>query len=533
MKKTLALLLVLLTVLSLFAGCKTDAPAVSNDKPATDNKPAENTTSSSDLEYCELTFFLMGEYPGDKDVVLEAVNEKLMEKFNCTLDVYQPTWTDWQVKFQNELTAETIDLAYTASWGNYVIYANSGAFLELDDILPSAAPDLYNAVLPQLDMMRVNGTIYAVPNLWPEYECKGVLYRKDYCDDFDLPLPNSLENIEEYLLGILENDPGQDLLRYRPAEPGTTVGNYIGYFDVFNIKYDWISLGYGLWFHHSDPKDAVDYWYSQDFIDDCKLMKKWCDLGFWSRSTLNEEALDKPVENKLTVINWSGQNPNKYCEGVTLAKTVDPSMVLDYFAYGEVNGYDAVYPAHARQNATAIAASCKNPERALMVVEYILLDEEMHNLMHYGIEGVHYELRDGIYYNLSSESPPPFKYEGFNTWNLRNGDFKLKDESGPILQSVFDRLDPIAAKNKYPRVNIESGFQEQYDTEDYDYAAERNAVMNVMYEKLTPIQAGLVPDVEAAIADFLKAVEAAGLDVCRENYLAQWEAYIKEFGYDK
>lgn len=532
MKKSLALLLVLLTVLSLFAGCKPTAPPATSDKPASSDKPAASTQASDDdLEYCELTFFLMGDPPGDKDVVLEAVNEKLMEKLNCKLDVYNPTWTDWQVKFQNELTAETIDLAYTASWGNYVTYANAGAFLELDDILPTAAPDLYKAVEPQLPMMRVNGTIFAVPNLWPEYECKGVLFRKDYCDDFDLPYPDTLQNIEDYLLGIQKNDPGQDLLRYRPAEPGTTVGNYIGYFDVFNLKYDWISLGYGYWFHHSDPIEAVDYWYSQDFIDDCKLMKKWCDLGFWSRSTLNEEALDKPVENKLTVINWSGQNPNKFCEALSLATKVDPSMVLDYYAYGEKNGFDAVYPAHARQNATAIAATCKFPERALQVVEYILLDEEMHNLFHYGIEGVHYEVRDGIYYQLSEESPPPYKYEGFNSWNLRNGAFKLKDENGANLEAIFARLDPIAAKNKFPRVNIESGFQENY--KDNGYEAERNAVMNVMFEKLTPIQAGLVPDVEAAIADFLKAVEAAGLDVCRKSYLEQWDAYIKEFGYDK
>ena len=529
MKKTLALFLVLLIVLSFFAGCKPTEPTKTDPKPGTTTDPGKGASTSDEKEYCKLMFFFMGESPGDKDVVLAEVNKKLKEKLNCELDVYQPTWTDWQVKFQNELTAESLDLAYTASWGNYVIYSDKGAFLPLDDILPKAAPDLYNAVLPQLDMMRVGGTIYAVPNLWPEYECKGVLYRKDYCDKYNLPIPDSLENMEKYLLGIQKNEPNQDLIRYRPAEPNTTVGNYYGMFDVFNIKYDWISLGYGYWFHYSDPKEPVDYWYSDAFREDAKLMKKWCDLGFWSRSTLNDEALDKPVENKLTVINVAGQNPNKYCEAISLAAKVDPDMEMGYFAYGEVNGYGSIYPAHARQNATAITATCKNPERALQVVEYILLDQEMHDLFHYGIYGVHYEVVDGIYHQLSDASPPPFKYEGFNSWNLRNGEFKLKDATGPILQGVFDRLDPIAAKNKFPRVNIESGFQEKYD----DYAAERTAVMNVMFEKLTPIQAGLVANVDAAIDDFLKAVEAAGLDVCRKNYIEQWYAYTKEFGYDK
>jgi putative aldouronate transport system substrate-binding protein len=202
-------------------------------------------------------------------------------------------------------------------------------------------------------------------------------------------------------------------------------------------------------------------------------------------------------------------------------------MEMGYFAYGEVNG-GSVYPAHARQNATAVARTCKNPDRALQVIEYIMLDNEMHNLFHYGIEGVHYELRDGIYYNLSDASPPPFKYEGFNSWNLRNGEYKLPDQSGPLLNSIFERLDAIAAKCKYPRVNIESGFQEDYT----DYAAERTAVINVMAQYLAPIQAGLVGDVEASIADFLQKAETAGLQVCRDNYIKQWNEYCTEFGYE-
>ena len=479
------------------------------------------------LDYVELNFLLLGDPPTDAKVVENAINEKLMEKLNCKITIQNPTWTDWNQKYRNELIAGTVDMLYTASWADYVIYSNEGAFLELDDLLPAAAPNLFNAVADQLDMMRVKGEIFAVPNLWPEYECKGMLYREDLRKKLNLPVPNTLENLETYLLGIQKADPNQVLISYGYVEP-TSISNYFAMFDVFNMKYDWINQGYGYWFSYRNPSVTVDYWYSQDFIDDCKLMKKWADYGFWSRSALSDVIPEFPIELGIKVAHVAGQNPNKFSEAIPRIEKDNPDWEVDYFAYGEVNG-GSVYPAHARQNATAIARSCKNPERALQIIEYIMLDREMHNLFHYGIEGTHYELRNGIYYNLSpAGATEAFKYEGYNSWNLRNGEYKLPRPSDGVFNEVSARLDAIAATTKYPRVNIESGFQEDYS----GYAAERTAVINVMAQFLAPIQAGLVTDVEASIADFLRRVEAAGLKTCRENYEQQYKAYLQEFGYE-
>ena len=548
-KKLLAMLLALMMALALFAGCggggggsgattaATTAPAATEAAATTAAAAAATaaaagsadagTGAASDLEYAELSFLLLGDPPTDAKMVEDAINEKLMEKLNCKISISNPTWTDWNQKYRNELIAGTVDMLYTASWADYVIYANEGAFLELDDLLPTAVPELKAKVDNQLDMMRVKGSIYAVPNLWPEYESKGMMYREDLRKNLNLPVPDTLENLEAYLLGVQANDPDQTLISYGYVEP-TTVANYYSMFDCFNMKYDWISLGYGYWYSYANPTVTVDYWYSQDFIDDCKLMKKWCDLGFWSRSCLSEVVPEFPVELGIMVAHVSGQNPNKYSEAIPRIEKDHPDWELEYYAYGEVNG-GSVYPAHARQNATAIARTCKYPERALQVIEYIMLDNEMHNLFHYGIEGVHYELKDGIYYNLSpSGATEAFKYEGYNSWNLRNGEFKLARPSDPVLLDIFDRLDAIAAKCKYPRVNIESGFQEDYS----DYAAERTAVINVMAEYLAPIQAGLVSDVDASIADFLSRAESAGLKVCRDNYDKQFKDYLDEFGYN-
>jgi putative aldouronate transport system substrate-binding protein len=92
---------------------------------------------------------------------------------------------------------------------------------------------------------------------------------------------------------------------------------------------------------------------------------------------------------------------------------------------------------------------------------------------------------------------------------------------------LFRSLDVIAAKTKFPRVNMRDGFAENYEP----YEAERTAVSNVMRQYLAPIQAGFVPDVEAAIAEFLQLAENAGLSKIREDWKVQWAAYCDVNGY--
>jgi hypothetical protein len=54
-----------------------------------------------------------------------------------------------------------------------------------------------------------------------------------------------------------------------------------------------------------------------------------------------------------------------------------------------------------------------------------------------------------------------------------------------------------------------------------------------MRQYLAPLQAGLVDDVDAAVAEFREKVTAAGLDVCREGFKAQWADYCADYGFDQ
>ncbi|MBE5858211.1 MAG: DUF3502 domain-containing protein [Lachnospiraceae bacterium] len=497
------------------------------EAPATEEAPAAAIDLS---EQVDLVFYVMGDAPQDEELVEEALNEKLLEKCNATVDMQFSTWTDFQQKYANEITSQGADLIYIANWLNYGQLASSGAFEELDDMLDTVAPELKALVGDSaLGMCKVDGKIYAIPNTWPEYVSNGVKYREDLRAKYNLPVPDSLENLEAYLMGIKENEPNQPLLAVTTEESQ----GFKTAFDAawaLNFKYPWVNingLDYGLTANYDTPTDVYDYWFSDDFVEDMKLMKKWADEGFWSKSALSDTNNSDAYKNGLCVAEIAGQNPNKQVTAIADFTNAGEGWESAYVAYGETNG--VIYPGHATQNGTAVVRGCKNPERALYVIQTLLCDDEVNAILQYGIKGTHYDVVDGIYKNLQEEAgeTPTFPYEGFNTWNMRNGDTKLPQATDVALQEMFDKYAKLGEKTKFPNVNIYDGFSENYES----YSAERSAVGNVMRQYLAPLQAGLVDDVDAAVEDFRTRVKDAGLDKCREEYTKQWVAYCEEYDY--
>lgn len=498
---------------------------------ADDESGADTSTAIDTSERVDLVFYVMGNAPKDEAMVEDAINEILLDKVNATVDFQFSTWTDYNQKYSMTLTSQAADLIYIANWLKYGQLAKSGAFLELDEMLDTVAPALKELVGEEkLNMCSVDGAVYAIPSAWSEYTCPGLNYREDLRVLYDLPVPDSLENMEAYFDGILANDPNQGILA---LTADSVTGNLqIGFpaAAVLNIKYPWVTnngLPYGLAANYDTPNDVYDYWFSDDFVEDAKMFKRWADKGYWSRSALSDSNNDESYKNGLCVAQVSGMNPSKQAGNVTSFESAGDGWLSDYIAYGEVTG--VIYPGHATQNGTSIVRGCKNPERALMVLELLMCDQELNNLVQAGIEGVHYEItEDGFYENLTpAGEDQPFPYEGFSTWNLRNGDYRLQTQNDVLLQDMFDKYETLGAQTKFPNTDIYSGFTEDYSA----YQTERAAVSNVISQYLAPIQAGLVSDPEAAVEEFRAKVTEAGIQACQDGFEEQWHAYCEEYGY--
>lgn len=529
MKRCFSLILVLCLVMAAFTACgRSDG----NDADATAAGNAGNSGNTGNAapavdtsKKVELVFYLMGDPPKDMQAVQDKINEILLNKVNATVAFKFTTWTDWQTKYNMILSSgEDCDLIYTANWIDYAALSNNNAFAPLDDLLPVYAPELYKFISEDMwNQMKVNDKIYAVPTSKKEYTNGGVMYREDLREKYDLPVPDSLENMEAYLAGIKAKDPSQSIMK-----PSVNTSSFSYSFSAtmaLQLKYGWVQPGaqYGLAANYNTPSELYNYWGSDDFRTDMKMMKRWADQGFWSKSVLSDANDSEAFKNGQDICIVDGQNPAKYV-GALNDPEIDKSWKLGYIPYAQVNG--VAYANHATGNATAIPTNSKYPERAAMVLNLLYMDKELNQLIQYGIEGTHYTVDENGFY-VNGEKHDDYGSESANTWNLRNPDFALATQSDATLNELFDKLGGIAAKTNYPDIDIASGFVESYD----DYAAERAALATVMTQYLAPIQAGLVDDVDTAVDEFLKKAEEAGLSKIQEAYTAQWKAYCEEYGY--
>ncbi len=515
MTRLFCLLLTFLLVFTVIACEKQDANKILQEKSVTQ----QETTIV--LQRVDLTYYTIGNPPDGADTVLAAINEKLLEKVGATLEMRYSGLTDVKERYHLELTVGEADMMVTTDWTDYGRYTRSGDYLNLEYLLPAAAPKLFLMIsIFAWEMCYIEGSLYAIPNAWPVYESGGVQYREDLRAEYALPVPNTLEKFETYIMGIKENMPEQGLMTVGPS------AGHIYAFDaaeLLGFKYRYDFTNYGLALDYDRIAKPVDYWFSDDFVDDMKLMKKWADNGFWAPDALHVVS-DKDAFNQgISIADVSGTSPLGYIADKKAMEEFHPYWEVGYAAYGETTG--VMFPTHATQNATVLTRHCRDPKRALQVIEAIMTQQDIYNTVFYGVEGTDYQVdNEGFLVMLDTLIKP----NGFNTSNFGNGKFIINPKGETELTDMFKSYHVIGKRMIYPNVNVKQGFFEDHSA----YENGRNAVFAVMRQYLAPLQAGLIDDVDQAVAQFRQKAIDAGVDVCKENFIAQWTAYCIEYAYE-
>jgi len=326
-------------------------------------------------------------------------------------------------------------------------------------------------------------------------------------------VPDSLGNIEAYFDGIKKNEPNMFPLLL--SETGT---------EPLMLKYkglEWApdALTYGQMIYQSNLRKADDYFGSKNFVDDATMFKRWADKGFWPKSVLSQPAPDDGLEVGRYAARANGQNPGKYAGVVAATKVTHPDWQWGFVTYGLLNG--VIEPAHATQNLIVIPKDAKNPDRALMFYQKLVLDKTYNQLTQYGIMGKHYTVtKDGHYEGIPNTG---FDKEAMNGWAWRNPSFMLNEPSFDEVQALFATYDKVA------KVNIQAGFSD----DPTNYQSELAAYNQVFTQYGLPIMYGLAGDPQTAINTFRAKVKEAGLDIIRSEWNKQWQAYLDNQGIKK
>jgi len=465
------------------------------------SKAKSSTVKVSDTsKSVELSMYLIGSPAKDYDAVLAAFNKKAKTNLNATLKVTWIGWGDFGTKYPLVLASgEPIDLIYTSNWLNFAQQAQKGAFMPLEDIAPKYAPKSFAAESKDaLKQATVNGHIYALPPSFTQYATWGAVVRGDLMKKYGISQIKTFDDYGKYLDAVVKNDKTFDPSgMYATNTPIDTL-----YFDQQNLF--GLSPTTGYYIDYKDPNaKVVNVADMADMPEFLNKMKGWSDKGYWPKSVLSNKDSNMLQEGKAASVmrgldDWVSSTIKNPEQDLQFANMITNSYPLSYV-----------------QDAMAIPASAKNPERALMLLEKIRNDESYYDLLTYGIKGKDFEITSDN--KIKPLDLDVFAPEGYCSWGFKDAKFYKPLVGSPAdLQQVRDQIKSTATTNIYESFTI------NMDPIKNEYAA----IQNVIQQYYVPLELGYVDPVKG-LATLKQNLKAAGADKVQAELQKQIDEFRK------
>ena len=520
MKKTaklLALVLALVLVLSAFSACGQTGSSGSTAAPSS---AGSGTASGPDIsKEVTLTMYLIGDRPVDNDLVFEKINERLKEEINATIDVKFMSWSEYEQKYPLIFASgEDWDIIFTADWCFYNAQATKQGFWEItQEALETYAPMTAETMYPEAwEQAKVDGKVYMLPMNYQELTAYVWMARGDLMEKYSIESLDTFEDVEAYLQAIVDNEPSMI-----PLDVGSDYDRQF----VFDLMWNVESNARGddryavlppsnmiTCVCESDPEAKVMSTLDTDiFLDVLNHVKDWKDRGFWSKNavvnTQNNTESFQAGKSALAVMN------------INTAKSLYATLQAEHPEW-DVQVFDAMNGAPATiqsylANGMSIFSKSKNPERALMALDYLRNDQICNDLFCYGIEGVHWEAV-GDHGLKSLPDSTNYAYDSNCNWGVRN------DATWRTVEGGIPNQDELVENWK---TNARSGHYLTFVFDDSEVKNEVAAVSEIYNSDYKLLQLGFTDDPEGDMQKLRAKLQAAGVERLQEAFQAQVLAF--------
>lgn len=563
MKKMLALILALVMLACVFAGCSKQADpsteAEPSDSATTDTEDTENTQSAEkitsgdeELEPVTLKWYYVGdEMEGSADVI-EAFNKKLADVLpNTTLEIvyvgsYDPYFEQWPLLLAG---GEEMDIAWEG-WGtNLAQDAEDGNVLPLSELMNKYAPNLVkeSEIWPaDYDSCSKDGELYAIPSIQPTVRESTTLSIDpsvvEYFDvDAILEETHSHDKLTEKFLDLLEEG-----LQKSVDAGAITLGDNSWCIDgsLFElatrgyVSMDSSGMPTSLGNFYIDPEannDEVLFRYELPEVQmTAERMQKWAELGYFTQAQIagqrQEGALEILRGNGNATASWLGADGRGVSAGMGNDGNEKVFLLLDLPEQNYVGVSSFNYA-----TAQVIPYTSKNPERAMMLLN-LLHDEpgtvgnDLMNLLCYGFEANSEEAaeygwanytaveEDGqMYADPSIRNGADSKHTMTN-WVMGNT-YKIMHDGGSLTTAERKTYAMDFWANKYP--SFKTCLVSYMKPSSIDFASELESI-NLIYNEYEGQIIGGGVDL---IKECMEKMNNSSLATIKENLKAQIDTY--------
>ena len=553
-KKALCLLLAMIMVLSILAGC-TSKPAETPDTPATSEPAADNTANTPEeqpaeqpeepaeqpeepaLEQKTIQLMITGSgKQANSDKVWAAFNEQLQQYVpNTTVEFIDVSFDEYSEKFSQILASgEGVDLAWTGWLINKPQNIADGNLMPLDDLLAEYGQGIVDVLGENVVEIHRNadGNIYYLPS-WQGLcgERRGWLVVTEiaelagdtWIEDTEAALNkwrNNYSGIEDFQAVL--DQATKYLAAAKEAGKlgaGINTGRAFGW-SMYNGMYSFLGVGgaeIGITYCDGTftVKDGVA---GEHYKLYAKTMADWYKEGYIRSDIMSVDTstLTTPKNGEITDTTYVFSCDPYLTEADQEAAIADAGMDMTYLPIEEnaylILGGDTSY---------AIPYCADEPERAMMVLNAIYSQPDLYNTLIYGIEGEDYTKNaDGtITTSYVGASPTADDSYGIQRWII--GSCKnalINNGTDPNYYADLEALEETARVNPFlnftfDRTNVEGICA---------------SILNVYYEYGPQIDNGVAGDNwEELYNNYMAARKDAGIEELVTEFQNQLNAYIE------
>jgi len=467
------------------------------------------TASGDALEPVTLKFIFFADKKSDTDMVWSAIADKYRDQLNCDFETSFIPGDDYkQMLLMKAGAGDVWDMNFDGNWLGYFQMIAMDAYADLTDLLPEYAPDLYAAYQESgvLNAATYNGKIVCLPWTMMMNNRTTIQWRGDLAEEAGIAVDK--ENLTDFdavfalLLQLHEAYPDRYIIESSS-------------FDAMKLKYSLVDIGNGLVIDLNDPDAKIMAQETTDaFREFAQYGKKLQDAGLIWKDVLNDKTDRNALINEGKLITKWGT--------YEFARSGRP-----WVEEGARWDYTFLYPDGKSPNRTplanvaAVSATSENPERVLMFMNLLQTDQALYDMMHYGIEGVTYNINaDGAVVYPEGMSTANSSFMGWQgRWAFWKPQFMRPDDEFPKDFWKQEAENAMSSPNNVPSPYDAFVFNaENVNVE----VAQRDQV----YEDARKvIEVGLMDDADA-IVDKLIADQAMNAEIIIAEAQKQLDAFL-------
>lgn len=440
--------------------------------------------------------------------ISEKINEITMKELNMKLNLTIVPFGSIQQQRQLMLTSgESLDLVFLETPSVASGFIKNGQLLEISELLDRHA-DSIKELWGEANLKAVNvgGFVYGVTNFGNIGSRSAIGMRKDLVDKYNIDASSihTLEDLESVLTLIKEKEPGVTPLYIAPDQ--LPVSDRMNLFDQL---IDGLAV---LENNGTDNTKVMAITESPVYMETCKLLHKWYQEGLINSdaatTTIGFESAFQANTAFSALMGWFPNTPKKFG---------GQDMVYAYL------GDQVIISGANSYNAYGIAASSKDPDKAMQMLDFLFRSSEVEQLLNWGEEGI-----DWVYVDKEkniADFPEGVNYDnaGYHagySWALPN-QFISSTWNGVADWDVYQQTIEF---NNNPEAKKSMAFGFSYDTSAIE--TELAAINNVRDKFKASIETGSV-DPEEYIKKYNEELKQAGIEKVieeKQRQLNEWLA---------